>query len=203
MVAKLRSALKWKSVGHAGTLDPPATGVLIVLCGKATRRADEFMDLPKEYVARVRFGLTTSTDDLAGEVLGTQPVAGWSELLIAQALENFTGNLDQVPPAVSAIKVGGRRSYDLARRGKAVELAPRAVTVYGIELLAAAAPDIELRIRCSRGTYIRSLARDLGVTLGWGGTLAALSRTAIGPYRLETALGLTDILNRSLEFVSE
>jgi tRNA pseudouridine55 synthase len=174
-----------------------------VLCGKATRRADEFMDLPKEYVARIRFGLTTSTDDLAGEVLTTQPVTGWSQLLIAQALQNFTGGISQVPPAVSAIKVGGRRSYDLARRGQAIELAPRSVMVYALELLRAETPEIELRIRCSRGTYVRSLARDLGAALGWGGTLATLSRTAIGPYRVENALKISEILDRSLEFVSE
>jgi tRNA pseudouridine55 synthase len=195
--------LKWNAVGHAGTLDPPATGVLIILCGKATRRADEFMNLPKEYVARVRFGVNTSTDDLDGDIVETRFVTDWSAEHIAATLEHFTGAIEQVPPAVSDVKIGGRRSYALARSGQAVDLAPRPVTVYELEVLSLQQPEIELRVCCSRGTYIRSLARDLGEMLGWGGALAALSRTAIGPYRVDTALTLKSILDRSSEFVSE
>lgn len=203
VVHKLRRALRWKAVGHAGTLDPPATGVLIVLCGAATRRADEFMALPKEYIARVRFGVVTSTDDLAGEVLESRSVEGWSVAAVEFALRDFEGLIEQVPPAVSAVKVGGRRSYDLARHGRAVALAPRPVQIYSLALLDAAPPEITLRIACSRGTYVRSIARDLGARLGWGGTLAALARSAVGPYRVERALTLPDILQRSSEFATD
>ncbi|MFZ5432725.1 MAG: tRNA pseudouridine(55) synthase TruB, partial [Calditrichota bacterium] len=115
VVAKLRGALRWKSVGHAGTLDPPADGVLIILCGNATRRTEEFMTLPKEYRARIRFGITTTTDDLAGEPVSETAIADWSEENIRNELAKFTGEIEQIPPAVSAVKVKGRRSYALAR----------------------------------------------------------------------------------------
>jgi len=201
VVNKLRRALRWKSVGHAGTLDPAADGVLLVLFGGATARAAEFMDLPKEYRARVRFGVTTASDDLEGMTgVPANPLPDWSESRVSAALGEFIGDIEQVPPAVSAVKVAGVRSYELARAGKSVSLAPRTVRVYSARIVAASNPDVDVVITCSRGTYVRAIARDLGQRLGWGGVLAALTRSAVGPYRLDNALTLSDILKRSLEF---
>jgi tRNA pseudouridine55 synthase len=202
VVNKLRGALRYKSVGHAGTLDPAADGVLIVLCGEATARSGEFMDLPKRYRARIRLGITTPSDDLEGVDSPAVPLDDWNEARIAAALAEFVGNIEQVPPAVSAVKVAGRRSYKLARAGQAVDLAPRPVQVYEARVLGACNPDVDVVISCSRGTYIRSIARDLGARLEVGGTLAGLTRLAIGPYRIEQALPLSEILKRSFEFAS-
>jgi tRNA pseudouridine55 synthase len=196
----IRRTLGWKSVGHAGTLDPSATGVLIVLCGDATRRTDEFMQLPKEYVARIRFGFTTTTDDLEGEVTESKPVDDWPLDKIGAALKSCIGAVPQVPPAVSAVKISGQRSYKMARAGRKTTLEPRVVHIHELRLLSEARPEITVFIRCSRGTYVRALARDLGEQLGWGGTLAALTRTAVGPYRHDHALTLHDIYLRRSEF---
>lgn len=203
VVNKLRRALGWKTVGHAGTLDPPATGVLIVLCGSATVRSAEFMDLAKEYHARIRFGVTTTTDDLCGEILRERTINGWSTERIADAVRLFVGDTLQVPPNVSAVKLSGKRSYALTRAGIAPALTPRKICVYSAQILSALSPEIEILISCSRGTYVRSIARDLGEKLEWGGALAALVRTAIGPYRLANALSLDDILRRIDEFSGE
>ena len=188
VVNKLRSALRWRSVGHAGTLDPAADGVLIVLFGNATVRADEFMALPKVYRARIRFGVTSPTDDLEGQDLPCQPLADWPLDHIEYSLRDFVGTIEQLPPAMSAVKVAGRRSYKLARAGQAVDLPPRSVEVYEARIIQARNPEVDLMIACSRGTYIRAIARDLGRALGWGGLLAALTREAIGPYRVENTL---------------
>jgi tRNA pseudouridine55 synthase len=195
----IRRTLRWKAVGHAGTLDPSATGLLVVLCGDATRRSDEFMALPKEYRARIRFGFSTTSDDFEGEVTETRAVGSWDVVEIERALQSFTGAIEQVPPLVSAVKVGGQRSYRLARSGAPVAIEPRVVEIYEAKLLSHRQPEITVRIRCSRGTYVRSLARDLGQRLGWGGTLAALTRTAIGPYHLDRALSLQNISSRLSE----
>ncbi len=192
--------LGWKSVGHAGTLDPSATGVLVILCGDATQRTEEYADLPKEYVARIRFGFTTSTCDFEGEVTENRVVDGWSHDAIVETLSQFVGEMPQVPPAVSAIKIGGRRSYAMARAGQEKTLEPRLVCFHEVRLLREDNPEITVLVRCSRGTYVRSLARDLGNRLSWGGTLAALARTAVGPYRQEHALTLHDVCLRRSEF---
>jgi tRNA pseudouridine55 synthase len=203
VVNKLRRELGWRAVGHAGTLDPPATGLLIVLCGTATARCGEFMDLPKSYAARVRFGITTTSDDLTGEVLSERPVDDWNEERIRGALASFVGEIEQVPPRVSAIKLGGKRGYELARAGKSPALPARRIRVYSAKLLNCRAPEVDVLISCSRGTYVRSIARDWGRVLGWGGTLASLTRTAIGPFRIENALSLREILRRATEFSPE
>lgn len=202
VVAKLRGALRWKRIGHAGTLDPPASGVLIVLCGTATTRTEEFMALPKEYRARIRFGVTTDTDDLAGKITSQTAIEEWSVARIQTAIQKFTGEIQQVPPAVSAVKVGGKRAYQAARQGRPLELTPRTVKIHRFDLLAERCPEIEILLRCSRGTYVRSIARDLGAELEWGGALASLVRTAIGDYRVERAMTLNTILKRSSEFSS-
>ena len=196
----LRRRLGWKSGGHAGTLDPSASGVLLILCGSATRRTEEFMDLPKEYRARIRFGFTTTTDDFEGDVIESHPVEGWDERRVVDELRALAQLTEQIPPTVSAVKVGGRRAYKTARSGQQVQLAAHAISIYEAELLTQRAPEIEVLIRCSRGTYIRSIARDLGGRLGWGGALAGLIRTAVGPYRLECALSLHQVFKRSSEF---
>jgi len=200
VVAKLRKELHWRKVGHAGTLDPAATGVLLLLIGDATRRSDEFMDLPKEYRATIRLGLCTSTDDLTGDAIEQIEIGDWSEERIQEQLRRMTGAVLQAPPAVSAIKIKGERSYRIARQGREVAPEPRTIRIDSIEVTAIRKPDVDVIVRCGRGTYIRSIARDLGRALGWGGTLASLRRTAVGPYRSEAALAIDEILKRRCEF---
>ena len=177
---------KGTKIGHAGTLDPFATGVLLLLVGKATRQCERLMDEPKQYEATIRFGATTETDD------PEKPEQPWPRKdstapppireQVEEALRAFVGDVIQRPPAYSAMKVGGRRAYDLARKGHAVEIRPRVVKVYRIELLDYAWPDARVRIDCGRGTYIRAIARDLGAALDVGGYLTALRRTRVGPF---------------------
>ncbi len=202
VVNKIRSTLKWKSVGHAGTLDPLATGVLIVLCGAATARSAEFTNLGKAYLASVRLGLVTDTDDLEGLVTERRDVEPLDATTVECCLRRFTGEIDQVPPRYSAVKVGGKRSYAMARRGKSVELAARRVTVYELTLRAFNGCDLILFVRCSAGTYIRSIARDLGSALGCGACLAALERTAVGPYESKNSLTLEEVVFRKNEFMA-
>lgn len=180
-------------IGHAGTLDPFATGVLLLLVGKATRLCERLMDEPKQYEATVKLGGTTATDDPESPEI---PTAGSQQVepeRVAAALNSFIGKILQKPPAFSALKVGGRRAYDLARRGNQVQLEPRKVVVYGIELLEYRWPLVRLRIDCGRGTYIRAIARDLGEKLSVGGHLTALTRTRVGRYMLTEAIDLDRI----------
>jgi tRNA pseudouridine55 synthase len=200
VVHRIRSLLGYKRVGHAGTLDPSATGVLIVLCGAATKWASDYADMEKEYEAVVRFGVETVTDDLTGKVIREQPLEDWHPERIREALREFEGDIWQTPPVVSAVKVGGQRSYKRALRGEANELSARKVFVRRIELLRIEKPNIEIRVFCGKGTYIRSLARDLGRRLGWGATVERLVRCAIGPYRLEYSLSLERVTQLRDEF---
>lgn len=200
VVRRVRRALGVKKVGHAGTLDPMATGLLVVLIGRAaTREQERFMGLEKEYVGTLRLGETTPSFD-ADTPVGTRAAAdGVTDAALAEAVGRFVGEIRQRPPAFSAIKVGGERLYKKARRGEDVAVEPRAVAVYEFRLRARRGPDVDFLVRCSKGTYIRSLAHDLGQTLGVGAHLVALRRTAIGPYRVEDALGLEDLAPRSTE----
>jgi tRNA pseudouridine55 synthase len=175
-------------IGHAGTLDPFATGVLLLLAGKSTKLCERLMDEPKQYEATVKFGATTPTDDPESEERPTPGAAPVSEESLRAALAPLVGEVVQRPPAFSALKVGGRRAYDLARRGHDVELKPRAVRVYGIELLGYEWPLARLRIDCGRGTYVRAIARDLGEALRIGGHLTQLRRTRVGPFRADDAV---------------
>lgn len=186
VVRMVRRGAGEKRVGHAGTLDPAATGVLLVLLGQATRVTEYVMELRKTYRATVRLGVSTSTYDGEGEVLRTADV-DVTEARLREALAPFVGEIQQVPPAHSAVKIGGERSYKLARRGEAVELRPRPVSVYRIDLLSYDAPDAVIEVECGKGTYIRSLAHDLGEALGCGAHLAALERTRIGPFSVDGA----------------
>jgi tRNA pseudouridine55 synthase len=189
VVGHARRALGIRRIGHTGTLDPFASGLLLLCVGPATRIAEYLSGLDKEYVATARLGETTTTDDLEGEVVARD--AGWSDLSepdIAEALRGFLGELAQVPPQYSAKKVAGEAMHRRARRGEHVELEASRVTVHELELLAVELPSIRFRLRCSSGTYVRAIARDLGEALGVGGHLTALRRTAIARFEVADAI---------------
>ncbi|OUC15942.1 MAG: tRNA pseudouridine(55) synthase TruB [Alkalinema sp. CACIAM 70d] len=194
-VSQLRRLLKTKKIGHAGTLDPAADGVLPIAVGRATRLL-QFLPSAKTYRAIVRFGITTNTDDLEGEILTQQAVPELTLETVQVALPKFVGTLEQIPPAFSAIQVQGQRLYDLARSGKVVDVPMRTVEVSAIEILewrSGMFPEIDLTVVCGGGTYIRAIARDLGQTVGAGATLAGLTRTASGGFDLADSLTLDTI----------
>jgi tRNA pseudouridine55 synthase len=186
-------------IGHAGTLDPFATGVLLLLVGKATRLCETLMDQPKQYVATVKLGATTITDDPEKPETPTPGAAPIERERVEAALQSFVGEILQRPPAYSAMKIEGRRAYDVARRGGQVKLEPRPVKVYSIELLEYQWPFVKLRIDCGRGTYIRAIARDLGERLGCGGYLTELTRTRVGDYQLADAVDLAAMIHEGHE----
>jgi len=175
-------------VGHAGTLDPYATGLLILCTGKFTRKIESIQGLEKEYEGTIRLGATTPSYDMETEPDQEFPTSHITEEMLLNAVAAFRGEIDQVPPVFSAKMVGGKRAYEFARKGKPLELQPSRVTVYDFTVLGFSGDSVDFRIRCSKGTYIRSLAHDLGKALGSGGYLSRLVRTAIGPYRLENAM---------------
>lgn len=183
-----RMGVKKLKVGHAGTLDPLATGVMIVCTGKATKRIEEFQYHTKEYIADIRLGATTPSFDLEHEIDATYPTEHITRELVEETLQRFKGEIQQVPPAFSACMVNGKRAYDLARKGKEVDLKPKLLVIDEIELLDCRLPDIRVRVVCSKGTYIRALARDIGVALNSGAHLIALQRTRVGDVRLEDCL---------------
>lgn len=194
-VAKVRRLLRLKRVGHGGTLDPLATGVLPIALGRATRLL-QFMPPSKAYRGTVRFGLTTATDDLEGEILASKPAPDLTLAEVEGVLPNFLGTIEQVPPIYSAIKVEGKKLYDLARQGKTVEVPARTVEVYRVEVLEwrdGEFPEVDLAIACGGGTYIRAIARDLGAILNRGATLAALSRTESCSFCLTDSLTLEEL----------
>ena len=193
VVAHLRRVLPAPKIGHGGTLDPDATGVLPILIGEATKLTPYLVELDKEYVATVRLGVVTETQDLGGAVLETHPVPALDPPAIEAALRRFVGVIRQVPPMYSALHRAGRRLYELAREGRTVEREPREVTVHAITLEAVALPDLTLRVRCGKGTYVRTLAADLGAALGCGAALAALVRTRVGPYAIAAAAPWSEV----------
>jgi tRNA pseudouridine55 synthase len=192
-VDRVRAALGEKRAGHTGTLDPFATGVLPVCVGKATRLVRFLAEGEKVYRATIRLGFATSTDDALGEPLGTPREARAEETAVRRAARALTGDLLQVPPSFSAKRVGGRRMYDLARQGVAVERAPSPVSVHALEVLEVRDDRIDVEVRCSPGTYIRALARDLGEALGVGGHLTALRRTRSGAFGIDAAVAWDDL----------
>ena len=194
--AKLRGILKERRVGHGGTLDPMATGVLPVFVGSATRAVEFAENSCKEYVAGLRLGLTTNTQDITGETLAARPADVGPEELEA-ALEGFRGELLQIPPMYSAVKIQGQKLYELARMGREVERRPRPVVIYALELLERTGPaDYRLRVRCSKGTYVRTLCHDIGTALGCGGCMSALRRTMAAGFTLEDAVSLEEVQKR-------
>ena len=191
-----RLGIKKLKVGHAGTLDPLATGVLIVCTGKMTKQIDELQAHVKEYVAEMTLGATTPSFDLETEIDATYPTEHITRELVEQVLqEQFVGSIQQVPPAFSACKVDGHRAYKMARKGKTVELKAKELVIDEIELLAFEPQKITVRVVCSKGTYIRALARDIGVALGSGAHLTALRRTRVGSVRVEDCLSVPDMLS--------
>lgn len=197
VVKRVRSLLgkKKERVGHGGTLDPFATGVLPICVGEGTKVLPFLLDADKTYEASVRFGVETDTLDLTGQVLAEHPVQGLTRAALEGALERFRGAIEQVPPMYSALKRDGKPLYKYARAGITVERAARKVTIHALDLLDFEGPDrARLRIRCSKGTYIRSLAADLGTQLGVGAHLVGLRRTASGPFQIEQAVSLDDLV---------
>ncbi len=193
--AKISKRLKIKKlkVGHAGTLDPLATGVMILCTGKKTKQIEELQAHTKEYVACIRLGATTPSFDLETEVDAEYPVDHISEIMVQEVLPRFMGTIEQVPPVYSAVKVDGKRAYQYARENKDVELKPKLLVIDSIELTAYDLPNITIRVVCSKGTYIRALARDIGIALKSGAHLTGLTRTRIGEVTLDKCLKMDEI----------
>jgi tRNA pseudouridine55 synthase len=194
VVNKLRYRLKIKKIGHAGTLDPLATGLLIICTGKMTKRIDEFQAQEKEYTGKFVLGQSTPSHDLETEVSEAQDISGITEDQIRSATQKFIGAIQQIPPLHSAIKVDGKRAYKLARKGSDLELKPREVFIKEFEITSIDKPVVSFRVVCSKGTYIRSLARDFGQALGTVAYLSELCRTRIGDFKLENALTIDQVL---------
>ena len=193
VTARLRRVFNTRRIGHGGTLDPMATGVLPVFVGRATRGVEFFEHAEKTYETVLRPGITTDTEDISGTVL-TEQDAFVTGTMLEEVLPRFRGEILQVPPMYSALKVNGQKLYDLARKGKEVERQPRPVTIHGLTLLGMEADGIHLRVRCSKGTYIRTLCKDIGQALGCGGCMAALRRVSAGEYTAEEAVPLQTLL---------
>lgn len=187
-VRKIRNLVRIKKVGHAGTLDPLATGLLIICTGKFTKKINEYMAREKEYTGTFTLGATTPTYDLESEPENLKSLDGITTEMILAGTKPFTGEIMQVPPAHSAIKLDGKRVYELARQGKEVKLEPRPVTIKEFDITRIELPEVNFRVVCSTGTYIRSLAHDFGAALGCGAYLSELRRTRIGEFRVEDAL---------------
>jgi len=192
VVAKLRGILKQKKIGHTGTLDPDAVGVLPVCLGSATKLCDMLTDKKKEYIAEFVLGKVTDTQDISGTVLEESEVISTEEE-VKSVIQSFVGTYEQLPPMYSAIKVDGKRLYELARQGKEVERKTRPVTLYEIEIMHMELPLVAIRVRCSKGTYIRTLCHDIGMKLGCGAIMVSLKRTASGQFSLDSAHTLAEI----------
>lgn len=189
VVKKVRHIVKTK-VGHAGTLDPFAEGVLLICTGKATKQVARLMDLSKEYIGEIEFGIETDTDDRTGTITRQQKVPELDREKIEHVCAQFVGNIYQIPPMFSAKKVKGKRLYQIARTGKTIEREPKQVHIKSIDVLSVLSPIVKIKVECSKGTYIRALARDIGREIGVGGHLRSLVRTRIGEYKIADALTL-------------
>ncbi len=192
VIARMRGILKTRKIGHTGTLDPDAVGVLPVCIGRATKACDMLTDRSKVYEAVLCLGITTDTEDMSGTILSEQPVDVTKEQIV-EAVHHFEGTYDQIPPMYSAIKVEGRKLYELAREGIVIERKPRSVTIYELQIIKIELPLIYIRISCSKGTYIRSLCRDIGERLGCGGCMQHLTRTRVGEFVIENAITLSQL----------
>ena len=194
VTARLRRVFSTRRIGHGGTLDPMATGVLPVFVGRGTRGVEFFEHAEKTYETLLRLGITTDTEDITGTVL-TEREAAVTASQVEEALEQFRGDILQVPPMYSALKVNGQKLYDLARTGKEVERQPRPITIHELTLLGMEAEGVRLRVRCSKGTYIRTLCKDIGQALGCGGCMAELRRVSAGEYTIAEAVPLQELLD--------
>jgi len=198
VVNKLRYQLKHKTgikrfkVGHAGTLDPLASGLLIVCCGKATKTIDSYMGMPKEYTGTIVLGATRSSYDMETEIDQTFDFSHLTESDIRDAVQSFLGTIEQIPPLFSAKKIEGKKAYEFARKGIDLNLKPNVITIHEYEITRLELPEIDFRVKCSKGTYIRSLAHDLGKNLGVGGYLKSLRRTAIGEHKITDASSIEE-----------
>jgi tRNA pseudouridine55 synthase len=199
VVARVRRLAGQKRVGHAGTLDPLAEGVLPILLGRATRLADYIQAGRKTYVADIELGTATETDDSEGAVVDQRAVPPITPFTLQATLDSFTGEILQTPPRYSALKVGGRRAYSLARAGDEVTLSPRPVTIDSLCLVSYTDATLTVEVTCSKGTYIRALARDIAASLGTVGHMSALTRTRVGPFDLSNALTIEDVARRSVK----
>ena len=193
VIARLRGKLRMRKIGHAGTLDPMATGLLVILVGKATKLSQYLVSVDKEYEGSIELGKTTNTQDAEGEVLETRPVPPLTEQDLLAAIQGFLGDQYQTPPMFSAVKIGGVPLYKLARKGEEVVREPRFIRVMSWEITRFGLPRFEFRLRCSKGTYVRTLAHELGAKLGCGAFLASLRRTASGSLKASQALTLDQI----------
>ena len=194
VTARLRRVFSTRRIGHGGTLDPMATGVLPVFVGRATRGVEFFEHAEKTYETVLRLGLTTDTEDVTGETL-TTAVPSFTEERLQEVLESFRGEIMQIPPMYSALKVGGQKLCDLARKGRTVERQPRPITIHELTLLDRTEETLRLRVRCSKGTYIRTLCKDIGEALGCGGCMQELRRVTAGEYTIEEAVPLQELLD--------
>lgn len=199
VISRVRRAAGMRRVGHSGTLDPMATGVLVVCLGRATRLVEYLVGRPKTYLGVVRLGQTTDSYDADGKIVLERTVPEVTAETIEPLLDQFRGDILQIPPMVSAIKKDGKKLYELAREGITIERPPRPVTIYQLDLLDITSPDITLRIQCSAGTYIRSIAYDLGELLGCGGHLTSLRREQVGEFGLDTAVPLDSLNSDNIE----
>ena len=200
VIAKLRGAFRIKKIGHSGTLDPMATGLLAVLCGRSTKLSDALMASQKTYEMTVRFGITTNTQDITGEVVKESPLPeDFGRETLLKILPEFRGDIEQLPPMFSAVKVKGKKLYDIARKGQEVEREKRPVTIYELELLALVGSVAKFRCVCSKGTYVRTLAHDIGQKIGCGAALTELRRTKGSFLAIEEAKSLDEILSWDLE----
>ena len=193
VVAKLRGIVGQKKIGHTGTLDPDATGVLPVCLGKATKLCDLLTDKNKTYEAVLLLGKTTDTQDITGEVLEEKSTEALSEEKVREAIEGFIGDYEQIPPMYSALKVNGKKLYELAREGKVIERKARPVKILDIQILEIDLPKVRMEVSCSKGTYIRTLCHDIGEKLGCGGCMESLMRTRVSTFRIEDAKTLDEI----------
>lgn len=193
VVARVRHKLKIRRVGHAGTLDPMATGVLILLIGKATKLFNKFVALDKAYRATLILGMTTDSSDICGKILKQNSCENITSRQIEQAFIQFVGEIDQVPPMVSAVKIKGKKLYELARKGIEIERAARRIKIYSLKIEAIDMPEVKFSVECSKGTYVRQLAHDIGDVLGCGACISKIERTKVGAFSIDEAVKLEDL----------
>ncbi len=196
VVKKIRNAIRIKKVGHAGTLDPLATGLLILCTGKFTKKIDHYQGMPKEYTGTMLLGKTTPSVDLETEFDSDTATEHLTLEMVKAATDNFIGDILQIPPHYSAIRIDGERVYKKARKGEEVKIDPRPVTIHSFEITISQLPEVSFRVTCSKGTYIRSLVRDFGALLGVGACLTSLRRTKIGDFSIDEAYNLPDFIEK-------